>query len=106
MAEIFELDDHSQVVIETYEDDGTSDHIELVSRSDDGRLKFSEAADRALPAARMLIEKLSDVAPNVREVQVEFGLKFVGEVGALIARTGTEANFKVTLTWAPGSDSS
>lgn len=106
MAEVFELDDHSRVVIETYDDEGMFDQIELVSRSDDGSLKFSEAADRALPAARMLIEKLGDVAPNVKEVQVEFGLKFVGEVGALIARTGTEANFKVTLTWAPNADSS
>jgi hypothetical protein len=36
------------------------------------------------------------------EVQVEFGLQLSADVGAVIATTGVQANFRVTLAWRRG----
>lgn len=99
-TEAFQIDQDTQVFIETT-DVPLPPGIELVSRSDSGAVNFSEAADRALPVARMLVDKLQGVASNVKEIEVEFGLKLSGEVGALIAKTGTEANFRIKLVWDP-----
>jgi hypothetical protein len=33
------------------------------------------------------------------EIEVEFGLKMSAEAGAVVAATGLEANYRVTLTW-------
>ena len=99
-AETFSLGHDEHIIIETYDVD-VPRGVELVARGRAETASFSEAVDRALPAARLLVGKLEEVASNVKEIEVEFGLKFSGEVGALIARTGTEANFRVKLTWSP-----
>ena len=37
------------------------------------------------------------------EVEIEFGVKLNAEAGALIARTGTEGHFQVTVRWSKES---
>ena len=44
------------------------------------------------------VRKVSDTA-RPDEVEVKFGVKMSGEAGALIAKTGTEAQMEVTLKW-------
>ncbi|MEO0889086.1 MAG: CU044_2847 family protein, partial [Pseudomonadota bacterium] len=57
------------------------------------------------PAANDLVEALSNLARKPDELEIEFGLKLNGEVGALIAKASTEANFTVKMKWAkPGAD--
>jgi hypothetical protein len=104
-ADRFSLDDDEDILIETFDVDLGAE-VELVSRSRGGALDFSESVDRTLPAARILVEKLAGLVDNVQTIEVEFGLKFAGEVGAFIARTGTEANFRVKLVWSPSRSSS
>ncbi len=101
-ANSYVLDDEHTVFIETFDVDAGHD-VELVSRDDKNSLDFSQSINKALPAAKMVIERLENIASNVKEVEVEFGLKFSGEVGALIAKTGTEANFKIKLVWSPNA---
>jgi NTP-dependent ternary system trypsin peptidase co-occuring protein len=36
------------------------------------------------------------------EIAIEFGVKLSADVGAIIARTGGEANFKISLRWQKG----
>ncbi len=45
------------------------------------------------------VEKVSQSA-RPSEVEVELGIKFDGEVGALISKTGIEAHLQVTLKWS------
>src|SRR4051812_45912058 len=58
---------------------------------------FEEAIDRVAPAFNALVTRLRDVAERPEVVEIEFGLKLNTEVGAIIARTGAEANFRVLV---------
>jgi hypothetical protein len=58
---------------------------------------LEQALDRAMSAAQALIERLRKASPD--EMEVQFGLKLSGELGAVLAKTGAEGNFSVTLTW-------
>lgn len=60
---------------------------------------IGEAIDRALPAAALLMRKIAALPNRPSEIEVKFGLKLSGKMGALIASTSVEGNFEVTLTW-------
>ncbi|MFE3451830.1 CU044_2847 family protein [Nonomuraea sp. NPDC059194] len=59
-----------------------------------------EAVEPAVQAARVVLEKIKESRPA--EVQVTFGVKVSGTANWLVAKTATEGNFEVTLTWKPG----
>tara|TARA_R110002111_G_scaffold164386_3_gene230596 strand:- start:60157 stop:60480 length:324 start_codon:yes stop_codon:yes gene_type:complete len=64
---------------------------------------FDQALDSLRPVVSNIIGKLKEMrAPN--EIKIEFGFKLNGELGAIIAKTEAEGNFKLSLTWK--SDSS
>lgn len=63
---------------------------------------FEEALDRVSPAFTVLMAKLRDSAERPDEVEIEFGLKLSTEMGAIIARTGGEANFRICVRWSRG----
>ncbi len=63
---------------------------------------FEQALDRVAPAFNVLVAKLRDAAERPDEVEIEFGLKLSTEMGAIIARTGGEANFRVSVRWSRG----
>jgi hypothetical protein len=60
---------------------------------------FEAALDKIRPAAQVLIQKLRALHDPPDEIEVEFGLNLNAQAGAFIAAAGTEANYKVTLTW-------
>src|SRR5438445_13012565 len=62
---------------------------------------LDEALARVRPAADSLMNTLQGLAIVPEEATVEFGIKLSGTVGAVIASTGVEANFIVTLKWQP-----
>lgn len=66
----------------------------------DGR-DFSSALADVKPAAEKLVAMLNGLARPPDEYEVEFGLKFSVGVGALIAKTSTDANFTIKLKWTP-----
>jgi hypothetical protein len=70
--------------------------------SDKAPRSFNEALERVRPMADLLIERLRELAAQPDEVEIEFGIKLSGEVGALIASTSTEANFRIKLAWTRG----
>ena len=60
--------------------------------------KFTEALQYLQPAAKAVLGTLQDInQPD--EINLEFGVKFDGTVGAILASATTEANFKVSLKW-------
>jgi hypothetical protein len=50
-------------------------------------------------AAAATIAQFQDMARRPDEVEIEFGEKLNAEAGAVIARTGMEGHFQVTVKW-------
>ena len=69
-----------------------------------------EVAARSEKALAQAMNQIIDMASRINslqekmpkdfsQVEVEFGINFNWEVGALLAKAGAEANINVTLTW-------
>ncbi len=99
-TETFQLDDATTILIDTDPVDSPAG-LQPVARGRNQATNFADALDTALPAARVLLEKLQSTAVDAEDIEIEFGLRLSGEVGALIARTIDEANFRVKLRWQP-----
>ena len=63
------------------------------------RQTFEASLERIKPAAAAIIAKIRELSDKPEEIGVEFGIKLSAEAGVVIASTGVEANFKVTLLW-------
>lgn len=60
---------------------------------------FEQALSRVLPAFGVVVTKLRESASRPDHIELEFGLKLSAEMGAIIARTSGEANFRVVVRW-------
>lgn len=67
--------------------------------AEEASVSLEEALERVAPAAGALIAKLRGAAEGIDQIDVQFGLKLSGEVGAIIAKSSIEANFTITVTW-------
>jgi hypothetical protein len=67
--------------------------------------KSDEAVEKAMGTIRAMAEKTANTMKNIKvserpsKVEVEFGIKFDLEAGAVVAKASTETAVKVTLTW-------
>jgi hypothetical protein len=60
---------------------------------------FESALRTVRPAAVAVLDVMRSGVEAPDEVVVEFGVQLSAEAGAIIAASGVQANFKVTLTW-------
>lgn len=94
----FPVERDVEVLVEISSDDYG---FQQSTRDADGVLRAAEtlqqALDRVRPVAAALVATLRELSP--KETKVEFGIKLTGEAGALIAKTGAEGHFTVTLTF-------
>ena len=97
----YELDDGTRVLIEVEERDtgpvtrgGRGG--DLIKQAD-GTLQ--QALSRIGPVTAAAFAQLRDMAEPPDEIDIEFGVKLSADVGAIIARTGGEANFQISLRW-------
>jgi hypothetical protein len=63
----------------------------------DAEVTWEDALKNVKPATEAIINAIRGLAP--KQYEVEFGLTFSAEAGAIIASASAEANFRVTLTW-------
>ncbi|ADB76046.1 CU044_2847 family protein [Geodermatophilus obscurus] len=102
MSEVvrFHLDEGSAVLVEVDED---TFGVERVSRGQDGVVEAGRRLTDALAdvrdAARASMNVLQTLSPD--GLELEFGVKFAGEAGAIIAKTSAEGHFSVKLSWSP-----
>jgi hypothetical protein len=61
--------------------------------------EFEKALDDVKPVADTIVQKFKDLGSEPDNIEVEFGIKMSAQAGAIIAATGVEANFKITLSW-------
>jgi hypothetical protein len=97
----YELADGTPVFVETA-DARTEEKPQRVTRCGGVPQKidsrFEEAVARIRPATQILLDNLRDLnTPD--QINLEFGLKFSANAGAIIASVDSEATFKVTITW-------
>ena len=69
------------------------------SREAKSEKKFQNALSVVKPVAESIVEKFNNLSITPEEIGVEFGIKMNAKAGAIIATSGIEANFKVTLKW-------
>ena len=60
---------------------------------------LSAALERVLPAIGEVFTKITELNFKPNDIELEVGIKFVGEAGVVIARASTEANIVVRLKW-------
>lgn len=106
MAEVveFPLDDGGVLVVQAAGGDSAGG---LGLASPDERLKkagetLESALQKVAPALKTVTTRLRELSPD--DVKVEFGLTLSAESGAIVAKTGGEVHFTVTLSWGSGSD--
>ena len=76
---------------------------DLVLASEPGKMTaraqvtLEEALEKLKPSLRKVVDLLKELSPD--QTVVEFGLKFGGETGVIVAKGTAEVNFKVTVSW-------
>jgi hypothetical protein len=65
---------------------------------------FQEAFSRIQPAAAVVIEQLRGLVDPPDDIEVEFGIQLNAEFGAVVAKGGAEANFRVRMQWSGGTE--
>jgi hypothetical protein len=97
----FPLDGGGSVFIE-------SDEPELagtvrVGRADGVPEKAKQTFEQSLETVRTvagaLLAKVDELSDRPDELEIEFGIKLSGEIGAILASAKAEANYAVTMTW-------
>ncbi|WP_438827889.1 CU044_2847 family protein [Streptomyces tropicalis] len=78
---------------------------QLVARGPDGAVRatrtFEHALDGVRSAAEAALRVFRDGSLRPDSVNIEFGVKFSAEAGALIARSTVEGQLVVKLSWSP-----
>ncbi|MCX6578673.1 MAG: CU044_2847 family protein [Candidatus Aminicenantes bacterium] len=60
---------------------------------------FESVMEAVTPIADCLIERLTNLRRQPKDIEVEFGIKMNIDAKVVIASSSLEANFKVTLKW-------
>ena len=60
---------------------------------------FEEALENVQPAAEAIMEKMQQLNNGPDEIMVEFGINMNAELGAVVAKSGLEASFKIAMIW-------
>jgi DNA-directed RNA polymerase specialized sigma24 family protein len=98
----FPLEDGTVIMVETDTDEPASVRVRGANPSElaeKAKQTFESSLERIKPAAAAIIAKLRELGDSPEQIGVEFGIKLSTAAGVVIASTGMEANFKVTLTW-------
>jgi Trypsin-co-occurring domain 1 len=69
---------------------------EVVSRASE---TLESAFGRIQPMASAMVMRLRGLVEAPDEIEIEFGVQLSAEIGAIVAHTAGEANFRVRLHW-------
>jgi Trypsin-co-occurring domain 1 len=96
----FPLEDGGAIVVETDEaPPGGTRSAKPSEVAEKAKQTFEASLERIKPVAAGIIARLRELGDRPEQVGVEFGIKLTAAAGLVLASSGVEANFKVTLTW-------
>jgi NTP-dependent ternary system trypsin peptidase co-occuring protein len=97
----FATDQGSPVFVEIDENDPGYRPIARRDGIAEARKSFESALQEINAAAEQALAVLRDGLLRPDGVEIEFGVRFNAEVGAVIAKATAEGHLKVKLTWSP-----
>jgi hypothetical protein len=102
----FPLEGGGSIVVETVEEkkSGSSGFVKggeaAAEAADLARQSFDASVENVRRSADLLVSKLRGLSAPPDEMEVYFSLKAAGELGSLVvAKSGGESNFNITLKW-------
>ncbi len=102
----FPLEGGGSIVVETVEEKkaGSSGFVKggeaTAEAAEQARQSFDASVENVRRSADLLVSKLRGLSVTPDEMEVYFSLKAAGELGNLvIAKSGGESNFNITLKW-------
>lgn len=97
----------SGVIVVEVDDPSADAGVERAARRGEvtGRAaqSLTEAVDNVLPGVEAVLHKLRHLASAPESVDVTFGLKLSGSVGAFLASAQGEGSFEVKVSWTRSS---
>jgi hypothetical protein len=91
----------SDIFIET--NNGSTLSFREYAIGDDVTVKSTERFNQSLNLIENItdsfVNKIDSLQNAPAEFEVEFGIVFKADLGAIVAKTSAEANFKITLKW-------
>jgi len=63
------------------------------------QITFESALEQVKPVADIIMNKVNSLSQPADEVEVKFGIKMSGTLGAVIASGNSEVNYEITLKW-------
>ncbi|MEM6297227.1 MAG: CU044_2847 family protein [Bacteroidota bacterium] len=102
MNEVLEFETENGEIIYIEVDEGRRGvHRGRGESKNGGRIKekFEAALSLVKTVGNSIVEQVKQIDAAPDEVSVELGVKFSVETGAIIAKTGTEGNIRLTLKW-------
>lgn len=99
----FALEDGSTILVEVEEPENEA--IEPIALkpgqiATHAKKTFEEAIDKIQPMASKIVSKLRSLPEPADELEVKFGFKLSGQVGAVLTSIGGEATYEITLKWS------
>jgi hypothetical protein len=97
----FPLDEGGSVYIESDEPEigGTVRIGRADGMPEKAKQTFEQSLDTVRTVASALLAKVDELTDRPDELQIEFGIKLSGEIGAILASAKAEANYSVSMTW-------
>jgi Trypsin-co-occurring domain 1 len=99
----FDAGDGATVLVEV--EDVTSEGVKPVSKKPgeiaaQARQSLGEVMDEIGPMVRTMKNRLNTMTEAGDQVEVKFGVRLSGEIGAVIGKVGGDVNYEITLKWA------
>lgn len=96
----YKLPDNKIILIEVEEPDthGPKPVAKPGKQAIEAKETFLDALDTLKPMIQVIKEKISGLTDPADEVEVKFGVKLTGQLGAVIT-VGGEASYEITLRW-------
>lgn len=94
------VDENTRIKVEFSSKGGFS---EVSSSPVDVARKSAEALNEAMDTIQQMAQRVNATIKQLNEppavVEVDFGIKFTSEMGAVIAKAGIDCNINIKLTW-------
>lgn len=93
----FTLENGASVFIEV---DQLNDRISIADGMAEKATKtFESALNTVKPIANTIMDKIHELNRPASEVEVKFGIKMTGGLGAIVASGSADINYEITLKW-------
>jgi hypothetical protein len=101
MDQLLQFESASGAVLVEVADDEPG--IERAARVDEvvvkGNASLGGAMEQVRAFANAALDKMSNLAQQPEQIEIQFGIRLNAEAGAVIARTQAEGHLQVKLTW-------